>query len=234
MSWPFFSGSEFADPQEAQRALEQLVEERDGLQKSVVDLEKLVEDQKKEITGLEEQVGTAQQSAARIIEQSRAQMQAAEEKENDLNAVRRRLQVAISVCELGTDFRQIAQGMEAVRSGLFPPPLVISGPSGVGKASLISLLMERHGECLRIPVSHTTRKRQEGEVDGVHFAFVERKEMEAAIKEGSFVEVADVDGDLYGTSKQAINDVRNEGHVAVLHIDIAGLEQLQASRLAPV
>eukprot|EP00288_Rhodomonas_lens_P011437 CAMPEP_0177749908 /NCGR_PEP_ID=MMETSP0484_2-20121128/32741_1 /TAXON_ID=354590 /ORGANISM="Rhodomonas lens, Strain RHODO" /LENGTH=302 /DNA_ID=CAMNT_0019264931 /DNA_START=86 /DNA_END=991 /DNA_ORIENTATION=- len=224
MSW-FFEGSHYADPHEAQRALTELVEERDNMQKTVTDLEQLIETQKTEIT---------QQSAAKMIELSRAKMHDAKTREAELEGVKRRLELTTSVCDLSNHFRRLAQGIEAVRSCIYPPPLVIAGPSGVGKASLITKLFGEFGSECRIPISHTSRARAEGEEEGVHYMFVGRKEMEAGIDKGLFVEVADVDGELYGTALAAINDVRADGKIAVLHIDIAGLEQLQSSKLGAV
>uniref|UniRef100_A0A5B7BP02 Guanylate kinase-like domain-containing protein n=1 Tax=Davidia involucrata TaxID=16924 RepID=A0A5B7BP02_DAVIN len=78
-------------------------------------------------------------------------------------------------------------------------PIVISGPSGVGKGTLISKLMKEFPSMFGFSVSHTTRAPRNKEMDGVHYHFTERSVMEKDIKDGKFLEFASVHGNLYGT-----------------------------------
>jgi guanylate kinase len=69
-------------------------------------------------------------------------------------------------------------------------------------------------------VSHTTREPRAGEVDGVHYHFVEKAGMEKEIKEGKFLESANVHGNLYGTSRAAVETVSQELRSCILDIDV--------------
>jgi guanylate kinase len=84
-----------------------------------------------------------------------------------------------------------------------PRPLIICGPSGVGKGTIISLLTEKGTyfppSHFGFSVSHTTRKPREGEVNGVHYHFREKEEVKRGIEDGEFVEWAEVHGNYYGT-----------------------------------
>lgn len=92
-------------------------------------------------------------------------------------------------------------------------PVVISGPSGVGKGTLISKLMKEFPSTFGFSVSHTTRKPREKEKNGVHYHFTERSQMEKDIREGRFLESALVHGNLYGTSIEAVEAVTDSGKV---------------------
>lgn len=92
-------------------------------------------------------------------------------------------------------------------------PVVISGPSGVGKGTLISKLMKEFPSMFGFSVSHTTRAPRGMEKDGVHYHFTERSVMEKDIKDGKFLEFASVHGNLYGTSVEAVEVVADAGKV---------------------
>lgn len=108
-------------------------------------------------------------------------------------------------------------------------PLVISGPSGVGKGTLINLLSARHPDVFTLSVSHTTRQPRAGEAHGVHYHFVERDEFEALIARDGFIEHAEFGGNRYGTSKQTIRDQSGAGKVVVLDIEMEGVKQIKKS-----
>jgi len=93
-------------------------------------------------------------------------------------------------------------------------PVVISGPSGVGKGTLISMLMKEFPSMFGFSVSHTTRAPRGMEKDGVHYHFTEKSIMEKEIKEGKFLEFASVHGNLYGTSVEAVELVADAGKVS--------------------
>ena len=104
--------------------------------------------------------------------------------------------------------------------------IVISGPSGVGKDTVIKRLLELDHN-LRYSVSYTTRPPRPGEVDGVNYRFVSRNDFERLIREGAFLEHATYDGNLYGTPIAQLNEVRAAGHDIVLKIDVQGAEQVR-------
>lgn len=95
-------------------------------------------------------------------------------------------------------------------------PIVISGPSGVGKGTLISMLMKEFPSMFGFSVSHTTRAPRNMEKDGIHYHFTERSAMEQEIKDRKFLEYASVHGNLYGTSIEAVEVVADSGKVNML------------------
>ena len=95
-------------------------------------------------------------------------------------------------------------------------PIVISGPSGVGKGTLINMLMKEFPAMFGFSVSHTTRAPREKEENGVHYHFTNRDVMEEEIKSGKFLEFAAVHGNLYGTSIEAVEVVADAGKVYIL------------------
>ena len=113
-------------------------------------------------------------------------------------------------------------------------PLVVCGPSGVGKGTLIGRLLEEFGKArFGFSVSHTTRAPRAGEEHGVHYNFTDVASMRAEIAEGKFIEFAEVHKNLYGTSKRAVSSVAEEGRVCILDIDTQGVIKVKAAQLAP-
>ncbi|XP_008786141.2 guanylate kinase 1-like [Phoenix dactylifera] len=112
-----------------------------------------------------------------------------------------------------------------------PKPVVISGPSGVGKGTLISKLMKEFPTTFGFSVSHTTRAPREKEIDGVHYHFTERSTMEKEIRDGKFLESALVHGNLYGTSIEAVEAVAEAGKRCILDIDVQGARSVRSSSL---
>lgn len=104
--------------------------------------------------------------------------------------------------------------------------LVLAGPSGVGKGTLISKLMAEFPGMYSFSVSHTTRAPRKGEQNGVDYHFADKASMEAAIANGEFVEHALVHGTYYGTSKKAIAEAGAAG-ICILDIDVQGCESLR-------
>ncbi len=105
--------------------------------------------------------------------------------------------------------------------------IVISGPSGVGKDTLIKSLLE-HDRNLRYSVSCTTRSPRPGEVDGVDYSFVTRARFQQLIDEGAFLEHATYNGNFYGTLTERVARERQAGHDVVLKIEVNGAEQVRA------
>lgn len=106
---------------------------------------------------------------------------------------------------------------------------MIAGPSGVGKGTLINKLLQTYPSLFGFSVSHTTRGPREGEVDGVAYHFTPKAQVEAEIAAGLFLEHANVHGNIYGTSKRAVESVAEERKICILDIDIQGVAQVKAS-----
>lgn len=98
--------------------------------------------------------------------------------------------------------------------------LVISGPSGAGKGTLCNALKEKIHYGLSI--SATTRKPRDGEVDGVNYYFLSRKEFEDELKNNGFIEWAEVYGNYYGTPKAPVEKMLRSGQDVILEIDPQG------------
>ena len=106
--------------------------------------------------------------------------------------------------------------------------VVLSGPSGVGKDTIIERMLELDRN-LRYSVSHTTRKPRPGEVDGVNYTFVSREKFEQLARAGHFLEHASYDGNLYGTPAGPVEEARAAGHDILLKIEVKGAEQVRRS-----
>ncbi|KAK0715573.1 guanylate kinase [Lasiosphaeris hirsuta] len=108
-------------------------------------------------------------------------------------------------------------------------PIVISGPSGVGKGTLYNLLFERNPETFTLSVSHTTRGPRPGEENGTHYHFVTKEGFASLKNNGGFVESAQFGDNFYGTSKATIEEQTRKGKVVVLDIEMEGVKQIKAS-----
>src|SRR5688572_30783571 len=106
----------------------------------------------------------------------------------------------------------------------------VSAPSGAGKTSLLKALVERNPS-VRISISHTTRAKRPGEVDGRDYYFVTPDEFIKRVNAGGFLEHAEVFGNYYGTSQQAVDELLKQGHDVILEIDWQGAAQIR--RLKP-
>uniref|UniRef100_T1JCB9 guanylate kinase n=1 Tax=Strigamia maritima TaxID=126957 RepID=T1JCB9_STRMM len=111
-----------------------------------------------------------------------------------------------------------------------PRPLVLCGPSGSGKSTLLKRLMDEFGSHLGF---NTTRKPRPGELHQKDYYFVERNDMEAAVARGEFLETAEFSGNLYGTSKQAVEDVMRMGRICILDIDVQGVKNIKKTDINP-
>jgi guanylate kinase len=105
---------------------------------------------------------------------------------------------------------------------------VITGPSGVGKGTLIRGLMERLAD-LELSVSATTRAPRPGERDGVDYHFLTREEFDRRVADGEFVEHADYAGRSYGTLRSELEDRVRAGSPVLLEIEVQGARQVRAA-----
>ncbi len=99
--------------------------------------------------------------------------------------------------------------------------LVLSGPSGAGKSSLINEIKDDIGDYY-FSISTTTRPIREGEVEGVHYHFVNEKEFKKDIDENHFLEYALVHGNYYGTSLKPVREALSKGKLVIFDIDVQG------------
>lgn len=104
--------------------------------------------------------------------------------------------------------------------------IVYSGLSGVGKGTILKELMPMEDLNLAYSVSMTTRAPREGEVDGVNYFFVSKQEFLQAVKEGKLLEHARFVDNDYGTPRDYVEKMRNEGKNVLLEIEIRGAKQV--------
>lgn len=105
---------------------------------------------------------------------------------------------------------------------------VITGPSGVGKSTIIQRLRKKIPD-LGYSVSHTSRKPRKNEADGVNYHFVDRETFIKMIQDKAFVEWAEVYGDLYGTSFSSLRSQTEQGLDVVMDLDSYGAKNMKAS-----
>lgn len=105
--------------------------------------------------------------------------------------------------------------------------VVLSGPSGVGKTTVVRLIRQRVPD-LWVSVSATTRFPRPGETDGVNYLFVTDEQFDRLVADGDLLEWAEYAGHRYGTPRRPVEAVRATGTPVLLEIDIAGARQVRA------
>lgn len=104
---------------------------------------------------------------------------------------------------------------------------VISAPSGAGKSSLVKALCKLDHN-IKVSVSHTTRIIRPGEINGIDYFFIDKKQFENMLNNNEFIEYANVYGNYYGTNLNTINNFIHNGHDIILEIDWQGAEQIKS------
>ena len=107
--------------------------------------------------------------------------------------------------------------------------IILSGPSGVGKGTVLNLLLSRNPRIFS-SVSATTRQPREGEIDGVNYYFLTREEFEAKIDRGEMLEYASYNGNYYGTPADKVQEKLDAGMDVVLEIEVQGAQKVMAAR----
>ena len=113
--------------------------------------------------------------------------------------------------------------LKPLRQGI---PFVISGPSGAGKTSILRRVLECDPG-VRFSVSHTTRAPRSGEIEGQDYCFVDEERFRQLIEQDAFLEWADYQGNLYGTSREAVAGPTREGFDLILEVEVQGARQLR-------
>jgi guanylate kinase len=104
--------------------------------------------------------------------------------------------------------------------------VVVTGPSGVGKGTLLQILSDRHPGRLLFSISATTRRPRQGEIDGREYFFWTRQQFEQEREAGAFLEWAEYAGNLYGTPRKAIEEWIQLGQIIILEIELVGARQV--------
>ena len=103
---------------------------------------------------------------------------------------------------------------------------VVSGPSGAGKGTLLSQVIERIPDAW-VSVSATTRSPRPGEIEGVHYFFLDTDHFKSLVEQDGFLEWAQVHDNFYGTLKKSVVDHMNAGDQVILEIDVQGALQVR-------
>ncbi len=104
--------------------------------------------------------------------------------------------------------------------------LILSGPSGVGKGTVVNKLLET-SDNVTLSISATTRKPRENEIDGVHYFYISREDFEEKIKNNELLEYNLYNGNYYGTLKSYVESLQAEGKHVILEIDVNGGRQIK-------
>ena len=105
---------------------------------------------------------------------------------------------------------------------------LITGPSGVGKGTLVNHLLERHPK-IWLSVSATTRSPRQGEKDGINYFFHSREGFEALVEQEGFLEWAEFAGNCYGTPRRPVEEHMTGGRPVLLEIELEGARQVRSS-----
>jgi len=104
-------------------------------------------------------------------------------------------------------------------------PVIVVGPSGVGKSTLINVLTDKYPTSFGFSVSFTTRQPRQGEEHGKNYFFIDKTQFESMIEQDDFIEWCNVHGNMYGTAKSQIRAIQGQSQIPLLDIDIQGTEK---------
>ncbi|MBW3041494.1 guanylate kinase [Prochlorococcus marinus] len=105
---------------------------------------------------------------------------------------------------------------------------VLTGPSGVGKGTIVRKILDKHSD-VWLSISATTRHPRAGEIDGQHYFFLEQKEFQKIIDSGGFLEWASFSNNCYGTPQKIVKEKIEKGTNVLLEIELEGARQIRNS-----
>ena len=104
--------------------------------------------------------------------------------------------------------------------------IIFSGPSGSGKGTVLSKVLQNRND-VKLSVSMTTREKRAGEIDGVHYYYVTRDYFKKKISDNKMLEYAEYADNLYGTPKDPVDEMLKEGLAVILEIEVQGAEKIR-------
>ncbi|PYH81744.1 guanylate kinase [Aspergillus uvarum CBS 121591] len=110
-------------------------------------------------------------------------------------------------------------------------PVVVSGPSGTGKSTLLKRLFADYPNTFGFSISHTTRSPRAGEQDGREYYFATKEDFLDLVSKNGFIEHAQFGGNHYGTSVQAVKNIAEQGRICILDIEMEGVKQVKRTDL---
>lgn len=108
--------------------------------------------------------------------------------------------------------------------------IIFTGPSGVGKGTMLADFFKRVDNNIVYSISNTTRSPRDGEINGMHYFFISKEEFEQMIKDEQFLEHACYSGNYYGTNKKFVDEKISQGKSVLLEIELQGALQVMKKR----
>ncbi len=108
--------------------------------------------------------------------------------------------------------------------------IIFTGPSGVGKGTILSDFFKKADNNIVYSISNTTRKPRDGEINGMHYYFVTKEEFEELISKNEFLEYAQYGGNYYGTNQKFVDEKINSGKSVLLEIELKGALEVMKKR----
>jgi len=105
--------------------------------------------------------------------------------------------------------------------------IIITGPSGVGKGTVVKEILNMNSNKLWLSISATTRKAREGEINGEHYYFLSKEKFQKMIKDNLFIEWAEFADNFYGTPVESITQKIDSGYKVILEIEVEGARQIK-------
>ena len=149
-----------------------------------------------------------------------------DEKSNEFQ--KKLMDLAEPLLDINLITKTIEQWTRPLPNRYLSSPLVLVGPSGVGKGRLVSALLADYSKFFKKVVTHTTRNPRPDERHQHSYFFIHNHTFHEMVNNSSFVEWAKVHNNFYGTSLDAFTKVQNEGKISILEIDIQGAKSIKS------